>query len=314
MLPSSHLEGLIAIGYSEGLERYGDLGLDQQTYADRVCSIIRKHLGPAPPEHAAISFVSKLHGRDLYLATACAQEGAGLTANGSSGPVRSCVAWKTLGVTYKAFIHDLARLFFRQSYVAQDLADNLLADLFLPDSSGSSRILSYDGRSSLCTWLRVVICNRAINARRSKAYSQTTEIELNTMDRPALAKLDQAICLRRYGARLADSVALACNELTPEERLLLLWRYEDGLQLGQIAELLGIHQSNVTRRLERMQTKLREHIIAILAKKYSMSGPAIQECLSDIVENPRNPISILDLIKMSGIPGNKTSMPASHSS
>src|SRR5262249_21662494 len=157
---------------------------------------------------------------------------------------------------------------------------------------------SYDGRSSLCTWLRVVVYNRAINARRSKAYSKTVEIEPNIPDQPALASMDRTIAAKRYGTPLKDSITLACNTLSAEDRLLLLWRYEHELQLGRIAELLGIHQSNVTRRLERLQNRLRQQIIAILESKYRMTAAAIEECLTDVIENPRHALSILDLIKV----------------
>jgi len=298
MFQTSDLELLIASAHSEGRAHFGELDLDLETYRERIHAIVHKHLGSSPHEETALLFVKALHRRDLYLATACAQQSPGLGRDGEvlkSGG-RSCHAWKTLETTYKAFIHDLARLFFRQSFIAQDLADNILADLFLPDKSGSSRIVSYDGRSSLCTWLRVILCNRAINARRS-AFSQRTEIEVNIPDKPALTRFDQTMRARRYGPPLVDSVALACRGLTPRERLLLLWRYEDGLQLGQIAQMLGIHQSNVTRRLERMHGKLRDQIIQILSTKYAMSGAAIQECLTDVVENPSHAVSILDFIR-----------------
>jgi len=76
-----------------------------------------------------------------------------------------------------------------------------------------------------------------------------------------------------------------------------LWRYEDGLQLGQIAKLLGIHQSNVTRQLERMQSKLRDQVVAVLSTKHGLSRLAVKECLEDIIENPAHEVSILELIK-----------------
>lgn len=298
MLAIPELEQLITGAYAEGRARFGDLGLDLTTFAKRIHSIVHKHLGMSPSESAVTEFVKKLHGRDLYLATACTQQPPGLPAGEGQDALgkNACLAWNVLGATYKAFIHDVARLFFRQTFVAQDLADNILADLFLPDGSGASRIMSYDGRSSLCTWLRVVVYNRAVNARR-RFFAQTAEIGVNIPDKPALTRMDQVMRARRYGIPLADSLELACRGLSTKERLLLLWRYQDGLQLGQIAGLLGIHQSNVTRRLERMQDKLRNQVVSILSTKYRMSGHAIQECLRDSVENPRHTISILDLLR-----------------
>jgi len=80
--------------------------------------------------------------------------------------------------------------FFRKGFIAHDLADNILADLFLPDRSGNSRIVSYDGRSSLSTWLRVVISNRAINAQRSSGSTQSVELLSDIPDEPALENID----------------------------------------------------------------------------------------------------------------------------
>ena len=295
----AELEPIIAGAYAEGQARFGNLGLDFSTYTERIGSIVRKHLGKSPSTEEIISFVKALHGRDLYLATACAQSSPGIAAppSGKELPENAGIAWKTLETTYKGLICDLVRFFYRTSFAAQDLADNILADLFLPDRSGHSRIASYDGRSSLGTWLRVVICHRSINAQRCSASAKSTDLKHELADAPALANIELTVRAERYGTALEDSLALACRELTPRERLMLLWRYQDGLQLGQIAGLLGIHQSNVTRQLERMQTKLRDDVIAILSSKHGLSRSAIQECLEDIVENPRHEISILDFVR-----------------
>src|SRR6185312_3545656 len=305
---------IIGNGFSEGQERFGNLGLELQTYSQRVHSIIHKHLGVSPQPQIAIEFVKGLHGPDLYLATSCAQNCPG-TSDGNlqaAASDNSSVAWKTLEKTYKGFICDLVRFFYSTTFAAQDLADSILADLFLPDRSGTSRIASYDGRSSLSTWLRVIVCNRSINAQRCSANAKSTDIQAEMPDEPALESIEATLRARRYRAALEDSLACACRKLTPRERLVLLWRYEDGLQLGQIAKLLGIHQSNVTRQLERMQSKLRDDVIAALSTKHGLSRSAIKECLEDVTENPRHEIAILDFLKVLHQPdGNgATCMPA----
>lgn len=297
----SILEPLIAGAYSEGRARFGDLGLELETYASRVLSVTERYLGSLSSQEAATNFIKGLHGRDLYLATACAQESLGLVAGAPSPSPRQHEgrAWKTLELTYRTFISDLARFFFRSSFVAQDLADNILADLFFPDRTGTSRIVSYDGRSSLSTWLRVVVCNQAINAKRRSSYSQSTEISTDIPDLPAWNTMDRVVRFNRYEGPLRDALATACRTLAPRERLILLWRYQEGLQLGQIAELLGIHQSNVTRQLDRLKLRFRNQVIAILTAKHGLSGQAIQECFKDLVENPVHTIGILDFLKAS---------------
>ena len=94
--------------------------------------------------------------------------------------------------------------------------------------------------------------------------------------------------------RLADALT-ASGELTDRERLLLLLRYENGLQLGQIGRLLGLHQANITRQLGRVQAKIRQSFESTLIHKYKLGQAAIDECLSEIAENPA--YSILALIK-----------------
>lgn len=304
MSPSLEFESIVSTAYSDGRARFGDLGLHLPIFSERIRSIVQKHMGMSPLPGQELDFLKGLHGGDLYLATACAQHSPGMMNGGdeATDSENASSAWRVLEKTYKGFICDLVRFFYSTSFAAQDLADSILADLFLPDRSGTSRIASYDGRSSLSTWLRVVVCNRAINARRCSATVKNTDIQAEIPDGPALESIELTVLARRYGAALGDSLKSACSGLTPRERLILLWRYEDGLQLGQIARLLGIHQSNVTRQLERMQGKLRDEVVSILAQKHGLSRSAIQECIQDIVENPRHGVSILDFIKAKGEP------------
>jgi RNA polymerase sigma factor (sigma-70 family) len=298
MLSNRELDAVIASRYAEGRKRFGDLGLDLQIYALRIHAIVQKHLGVNPSPEAALSFVKGLHGGDLYLATACAQHSLNPSDELGESNFRETAnqAWKILEETYKGFIRDLSRFYFRKGFVAHDLADNILADLFLPDRSGNSRIVSYDGRSSLSTWLRVVISNRAINAQRSSGSTQSVELLTDIPDKPALENIDSRLRTQRYRSPFEDTLNDVCRGLASYERLILLWRYEDGLQLGQIAQLLGIHQSNVTRQLERLQSKVRDQVVSILSVQHGLSLAAIEECLNDIVEHPQS-VAILTFIK-----------------
>jgi|SRR5579864_509699 len=313
MLPPLQLDSVVSVAYLEGRSRFGDLGLELPAFIERIRSIVKKHLGPSPEPVQAEAFVKSLHLGDLYLATACAQYSPGYNDNnGGRSSEHASAAWKILETTYRGFVCDLVRFFYRPGFVSQDLADNIIADLFLPDRSGAGRIASYDGRSSLSTWLRVIVCNRSINAQRCSANAKSTDIQPEMPDAPALESIEMTLRARRYRVALEDSLGSACRKLTPRERLVLLWRYEDGLQLGQIAKLLGIHQSNVTRQLERMQSKLRDDVITALSTKHGLSRSAIKECLEDVTENPRHEISILDFLKVLQRPdGNETtSVPA----
>ena len=96
MLLSAELEPIIGAAYSEGQARFGNLGLELETYTQRVYSIVRKHLGASPSPQAVVEFVKGLHGSDLYLATSCAQNCPG-SANGNAEVAASenaSIAWK----------------------------------------------------------------------------------------------------------------------------------------------------------------------------------------------------------------------------
>jgi RNA polymerase sigma-70 factor, ECF subfamily len=166
----------------------------------------------------------------------------------------------------------------------------------LPDRSGRSRIASYDGRSSLATWLRVIICHSAINERARKSNNMTRLDDLcEKADEEAARSIEMTLRSGRYRSLIRDSLEHACGELTDRERLLLLLRYENGLQLGQISRLFGLHQANITRQLVRVQAKIRRSFELTLIRKYKLGQAAIDECLSEIAENPA--YSILALIK-----------------
>lgn len=74
----------------------------------------------------------------------------------------------------------------------------------------------------------------------------------------------------------------------------MLLRYEDELQINEIAKLLGVNSSSVTRQLQRIQEKMKVEVIAILAQRYHLNAEAIEECLRDMQENPE--YSILEFI------------------
>jgi RNA polymerase sigma-70 factor (ECF subfamily) len=262
---------------------YGDIGLPRDMYRSYICGIVCKYLGASPLDDLANEFVGKLYAKDLYLACGCVNV--------------SERAWQILDNSYRKFIHDMVRLNYRNGTDSEEIADSVLVNLFLPDRSGHPRIASYEGRSSLATWLRVIVVNRAINDRPNGKIASLPDGMPDVPDPEALTKLDLTIRAERYGLVLKDALRCAFRGLTPREKLMLLWRYEKGLPLGQIARVLGIHQSNVTRQLVRLQNRLRQSVVANLASKHELSDPAIRECLEDLVENPQYTVSIMRMIK-----------------
>jgi RNA polymerase sigma factor (sigma-70 family) len=197
---------------------------------------------------------------------------------------------------YQTYLKAIALPVSPSSDAARELADSVLVELFLPDRSGNSRIASYHGRSSLTTWLRVIVCHRAINERERKDNSlERIESMPAVAATSGVRNIEAVLRSLRYEDMLEDSLRKSCNRLTDRERLLLLLRYDEELQVSQIARLLGVYPSTVTRQLERVHGKLRENVVSTLASEHNLQQDAIEECLTDLLDNPSH--SILALIK-----------------
>jgi RNA polymerase sigma-70 factor (ECF subfamily) len=268
--------------YRAGQTHYGDLGLSPDLFIRYVWGIACKHLQERSNELAILDFAKRLYLRDLYLTCACVQ--------------KSERAWEAFDLRYRRLITDLVRFCYRHGTDNEEVADSVLVSLCLLDRSGHQRIASYDGRSSLATWLRVIVVNRAINDRNERKLASDETI-VDIPDSRAIFDIESAVRAERYAKAFSESLTGALQTLTPRERLMLLWRYEDGLQLGEIAKLLGIHQSNVTRQLVRLQARLREIVVQALATRHHLGPSAIEECLTDVVDNPHFSISLAMVMK-----------------
>lgn len=268
--------------FAVGGAYYGELGLSISGFEPYVWTIVCKFVGSGPPDEVAANFARQLYLRDLYLTYGCV--------------LNSDKAWRVLYSSYRKFVMDLVKFSYRNGTDAEDVADAILVSLYLPDRSGQARIASYNGRSSLATWLRVIVMNRAINERHNNQLTRSSILP-DVPDHVAYASIELTMRAGRYQKVLHAALSQAFKEVTPRQRLMLLWRYDEELPLGEMAQLLGIHQSNVTRQLRRLQIQLRKRVIVLLASEHGMSVSAIQECLADIVDNSHHSISVMSLIR-----------------
>ena len=268
--------------YTKGYSLYGDLGLAASEYTKRLVSIMQKLSEPGASLDQDEALLESLHTSDLYIAIAC------------SLPTEA--AWLKFRARYRKYIFDLARSACSTADAAREVADGVLADLFLYDRLGRSRIASYDGRSTLATWLRAVVTNRAINEREKRSNNlDCIESISEPADRSYAVRFEASMRATRYGAMIKDSFKTASRNLTERERLILLLRYDDMLQSVDIAGMLGVHPSTITRSLQQTHRKLRRTVASILRTKYGLCEEAILECFEHILETPGH--SILAYVK-----------------
>jgi RNA polymerase sigma-70 factor len=206
------------------------------SYAGRLLQTVTKQLGPAPGESATVALCKSLHTDDLYLSTACAQNLAKARAS-----LQSLYSRQVLSVALSACSSKCA---------GQELADSILGHLFLPDRSGRARIASYDGRSSLATWLAAVINHKAIQERRHQRNNHLAiDCAGHLADDGESVRIEASLRSHECKTMLGQALERAASLMDDRDRLILLLRHEDGLSGNQIAALLEVHPSTVTRRL-----------------------------------------------------------------
>ena len=279
---SRRMESAIEQAFNNACEQNGDLGLQIEVFSAHLLSVIERNVGGSRRGETAIDFLGSLHTKDLYLALGCAQ---GINA-----------AWHRFNSIYRKYLMDHALRVCPNQDAAMELAESLPGFIYEPDGSGHSRLASYDGRSSLATWLRIIVSNRAFNERENR-WSKHEGIESvgEIPDSCALSGIDACLRSGRYEHMIQDAFKSACGALSDRERLLLLLRYDKEIQLSRIARLLHVHPSTITRQLERIYAKLRTNVREILVSAHNLDDMAMEECVAEIVENPNQ--SILAFIR-----------------
>lgn len=207
---------------------------------------------------------------DLYLATACAA--------GDDG------AWREIEQKHFAFIRDFAARFLTGAD-AEDLASTVIADLWQ-----RRKIAQFEGRSTLRTWLGAVVTRAALNVRASARMRFTAPAPDTDRNEPtaplAPVRDDDAEALARF-------VRSAIGRLDPEEKLLLLFHYEQGLSLDSMAPLVGASKATLSRRLTAIRDKLRLKIETMAA---SEGGSRAAESLRSAIDQARAEFDLAALL------------------
>jgi RNA polymerase sigma-70 factor (ECF subfamily) len=130
------------------------------------------------------------------------------------------------------------------------------------------RIADYAGRGPLRRWVRAVAVHTWLNQirghRREALVGDQRVLEALSGPEPGS---DLAYLKRRYRAELAAALQESLAELGDRERLLLRYRYVDGLSAERVATLFHTHRSSVYRWLEEVRAALAARIMAALAAR-----------------------------------------------
>jgi RNA polymerase sigma-70 factor, ECF subfamily len=233
-----------------GCEKFG---LSSESFCLILYEIGGKYTAEDASENEVRTFFLSLRIDELALARACAA--------GSNS------AWEVFLTRFREKLYQSALRIAREDSAARDLADTLYADLYgtgAREGQRVSKLSSYTGRGSLEGWLRTVLAQEYVNRyRRTKRLVSLDEeseegVQFQAPDPEPSSPSDP---------RLAQATDEALTSLSAEDRVILSSYYLDGRTLAEIARMLGVHESTISRKLDKLAKSLRKQILAALLRR-----------------------------------------------
>jgi RNA polymerase sigma-70 factor (ECF subfamily) len=210
---------------------------------------------------------------DLVLARAC--------AHGSEA------AWECFLNRYRQKLYDAAAAITKEEFAARELADSLYAELFGTRETGDgqriSKLTSYTGRGSLEGWLRTVLAQNYINQYRTRRRLVSFDEQADRGEQSRKQDVDSET---PADSRLEQATDAALLKLSPEERMILASYYLDERTLAEIGRMLGVHESTISRRIEKITARLHKQIVRGLRQR-GMSARAAEEAMESDVRDLR---------------------------
>jgi RNA polymerase sigma-70 factor (ECF subfamily) len=241
------------------------IGLTEESFGIILCEVGQKYVTAGSSSEGEIrTFLLSLRVEELALARACA---AGNNA-----------AWEIFLTRYREKLYLSALRIAREDSVARELADTLYADLYgtsTREGQRVSKLASYTGRGSLEGWLRTVVAQEYVNRyRRTKRLVSLDEeseegFQFQAPDPEPALPADS-----RLEAATDEALAL----LAAEDRMILSAYYLDERTLAEIARMLSVHESTISRKLEKLTKALRKQILSGLGRR-GMSRRQAEETL-----------------------------------
>jgi RNA polymerase sigma-70 factor (ECF subfamily) len=179
---------------------------------------------------------------------------------------------------YREKLYDVAGYITKESSSARELADSLYADLYgmsAREGQRVSKLASYTGRGSLEGWLRTVMAQEHVNRYRKQRRMVSLDEENEEGVQYAVA---QAEPVAAVDPKLEAAIDEALTTLPAEDRFVLASYYLDNRTLAEIARTLSVHESTISRKVDKLAKSLRKHILASLGRS-GMSRRQAQEAL-----------------------------------
>ena len=238
-------------------------GISQSDFA-ALLAVIAQKVAPGKPAASCAESLRALKLEELALARGCAAGNE--------------FAWEVFLTRFREKLYDAARAITREDGSARELADSIYAELYGTnerDGERLSKLNFYTGRGSLEGWLRTVPAQEWVNRYRKGK-------RLVSLDEESEEGVQFAAPETNHPAPVSEQLVIATDAalaaLHAEERFILASYYLDKRTLAEIGKLLHVHESTISRKVERLASNLRKDILERLVRM-GMSRRQAEEAL-----------------------------------
>ena len=147
---------------------------------------------------------------------------------------------------YAGLVYNKCFGFAKDKDEAKDLTQDVFLKLFV-------KLASFKGRSKFSTWLYAFTYNHCVNyiTRNTEKKIERDSIEVKDIENISFDD-------NTYGFHemKVDKLKIALNRIAPDEKMILLLKYQDLLSIKEIVDVLDISESATKMRLKRAKEKL----------------------------------------------------------
>ncbi len=268
------LESLVAHCYERsGAAAYSIAASDFERILDEIAA---RYLPLTATVEDVRELLSSLRVEELALARACA-----------TGSER---AWQEFMTRFREKLYSAALGITRDDASGRELADSLYADLYgtnTRDGRRVSKLESYTGRGSLEGWLRAVLAQDFVKRYRSHRRFVSLEEKDEAGAQFTAPAPEPSVDI---DPRLQAASGEALSQLSVEDKFILVSYFLDGRTLAEIGRMLRVHESTMSRRLDKLTASLRKRICtALVARGMSkrQADEALEADVRDLQVNVR---------------------------
>ena len=149
---------------------------------------------------------------------------------------------------YASVVYNKCRGFSKNEDEAEDLTQDIFLKLFV-------KLSTFKGRSKFSTWLYAFTYNHCVNyvnRNTAKKIEKKSVDSANIQDAGYTIEDNDTDINKLKVSKLKDALEL----ITPEEKMILLLKYQDGLSIKELTGILSVGESAVKMRIKRAKEKL----------------------------------------------------------